>query len=848
MSLPEGRTAGVLPGPSWIEARLHGGSSRPLELGSQVLLQLESATLLPGLLAETGLRLETGIGANRYLLSAADAPGAVKAAATLAARPGVLASHPLRRQRVSLHGPYAPRPNDTLWARQWHLENRDTNTAERLGFDLNVRGAWPATRGEGVLLAQADDGMETDHPDLRVNTAGAPHFDFFKNQATGFHQSSAVAHGSAVAGLIAAQDDNARGVCGTAPGATLASWVAFNSNGSFLDEYKAGRMFGYASNLVAVQNHSWGNAYPELLEPYPEERVGISNAVTFGRGGKGVVMVRAAGNERRELNNANDDGYANDPRVVTVGAVRNDGRVTSYSTPGACVLVASFSADDRAQAPDGSYPAYPTVTTTDRRGSLGYNTGTGGSDPDYAYGTSGFEGTSASTPQISGLCALILGANPELTVRDVQQVLIQSARVLDPADPAVRANGAGLPVSHNTGFGVPDARQAVRLAGSWKNRPPLESTTVPRLQTLSVPDDGLRVEVAGDRLPVSLESIPAFPVDGLHVDDPMEAIPIVDVGSVTGPITNNVSGKAVLIRRRANAHAQQLLYAAQAGAVAAVFYNGSGLGERVFLNGMDVHFSTIPAVCIDQQAGLALREYLATTGEAMARINLLRVTYTLEVEPALLVEHVALRVRTSHQRRADLRITLVSPAGTRSVLQHFNDDQLSPLDDWTYTSVHHFYEASAGAWRVEVSDERPGVTGRVLAVDLTVEGVRITDSDRDGLDDAWEQSYFGDLAATASADPDHDGFSNSREQILDMDPLVSDTPLALSFDPWDSRHWRVSWPSIPGESYNLLEAAEATGEFTSVARIMATGRETEWIVPAAADQGRFFRVETSGSP
>jgi hypothetical protein len=55
------------------------------------------------------------------------------------------------------------------------------------GFDLNVRAAWPLSRGEGILIAQGDDGMDLDHPDLRVNTADAPHYDFFKNQATGLH-------------------------------------------------------------------------------------------------------------------------------------------------------------------------------------------------------------------------------------------------------------------------------------------------------------------------------------------------------------------------------------------------------------------------------------------------------------------------------------------------------------------------------------------------------------------------------------------------------------------------------------------------------------------------------------
>jgi subtilisin-like proprotein convertase family protein len=713
---------------------------------------------------------------------------------------------------------------------------------------LNVRAAWPVTRGAGVLIAQGDDGMDLEHPDLVTNTAGAPHYDFFKNQPTGLHPGTFVAHGTAVAGLIAAESDNGRGVSGVAPSARLASWVIFNASGSFVNEVQAKRMFEYASNVVAVQNHSWGNADPELLNPWPQEVVGISNAVTQGRDGRGVVMVRAAGNERQQLNNANDDGYANDTRVITVGAVRNNGTVTSYSTPGACVLVAAFSDDANAQAPDGSFPGYPTLTTTDRRGYQGYNRGANGSDADYAYAESGFKGTSGATPQISGLCALILAVNPTLTVRDVQQVLIHAARPLDRRDPAVRTNGAGFLVSHNNGFGVPDAGQAVALARLWKNRPALETITVNRSQSLAVPDDSLRVEVSGTRLPPALASIPAYPVDGLHVDEPTADTELVDVGTVPGPITQEVRGKAVLIQLRTYAHAQQLAYAAQAGAAFAIIQNNSGTDGRAFLNGRDVHLSPIPAVCIGRQTGDALRDYLAITPDARARITLNPVTYTLPVDRTLLTEHVTLRVRTSHRRRADLRITLVSPAGTRSVLQHFNNDLDSPLDDWTYSSVQHFYESSAGDWRVEISDERAGVTGRVLALDLTILGVPLLDSDRDGLDDDWERAHFENLYAGPAEDPDRDGLSNLREQLLDTDPRVSERPFALEVCAWDARFWRLSWPALTDQVYGVFAASVAGGPYEMLDEVTTESAHAEWLVPANALDNRFFRVEARDLP
>ncbi len=49
------------------------------------------------------------------------------------------------------------------------------------------------------------------------------------------------------------------------------------------------------------------------------------------------------------------------------------------------------------------------------------------------------------------------------------------------------------------------------------------------------------------------------------------------------------------------------------------------------------------------------------------------------------------------------------------------------------------------------------------------------DQDLDGLADAWEQKYFGDLSATAGGDPDNDGLTNLQEQSLGTDPTKADS-------------------------------------------------------------------------
>jgi hypothetical protein len=201
-------------------------------------------------------------------------------------------------------------------------------------------------------------------------------------------------------------------------------------------------------------------------------------------------------------------------------------------------------------------------------------------------------------------------------------------------------------------------------------------------------------------------------------------------------------------------------------------------------------------------------------------------------------------LRTTHTRRADLRVTLVSPAGTRSVLHHFNRDETWPLDDWTFHSVQHFYEGSAGEWRVEVSDERPGVTGRVTTVDLTVRGVRIQDRDHDGLDDGWEAAQYGSLASGPADDPDRDGAGNLLESLLGTDPQVSGVTLALELAPWDERFWRVSCPSTPYETYRLLAAPAVGGPYTSFGDQASDFGEAVWLVPAERVPEKFFRLQT----
>ena len=82
--------------------------------------------------------------------------------------------------------------------------------------------------------------------------------------------------------------------------------------------------------------------------------------------------------------------------------------------------------------------------------------------------TSSHTGTSASSPMAAGIIALVLEAAPSLTWRDVQHIIVRTAKRANLKGDDWRGNGAGYNVSHAFGFGLMDAGKMVRLAREWQ--------------------------------------------------------------------------------------------------------------------------------------------------------------------------------------------------------------------------------------------------------------------------------------------------------------------------------------------------------------------------------------------
>jgi kexin len=196
----------------------------------------------------------------------------------------------------------------------------------------------------------------------------------------------------------------------------------------------------------------------------PSEESVLLGGVTNGRNGKGVIYVWAAGNGRGVNQNISYDGYASSRYTIAVGASGGDGRFSTYSEPGASMLVTAPS----------SFSGGGITTTT---GSSTY--------------TNGFGGTSASAPMVSGVVALLLEANPNLGWRDVQRILLTTATKIDLGNAGWAANGAQRLYNHNYGYGRVNAASAVSLASTWTSLEPELSplTAIGSSVNLAIPDN-----------------------------------------------------------------------------------------------------------------------------------------------------------------------------------------------------------------------------------------------------------------------------------------------------------------------------------------------------------------------
>jgi Ca2+-binding RTX toxin-like protein len=424
-----------------------------------------SPTVVAAALGVSPLR-PTGHLNNTYVLTLDDTQDVARLKHDLSLRADVLSAYPLTaRQQLQ-----RAIPNDPLFLNEWHLQNVG-QTGGSPGSDANVTPVWDTIRGTGVVIGIVDDGLDHTHPDLVPNYVPSLSFDFNSNDPDPQPNSTFEDHGTAVAGVAAAIGFNGVGVSGAAPNASLAGLRLIAAPTTDLDEANG---LGFMNQGIDIYNNSWGPAddAQRLEGPGPLTLAALQNGTSNGRGGLGNIYVWAAGNGLQAGDNTNYDGYANSRFTIAVSAIDDNGVQAFYSEPGAPILVSAYSSGNAIG-----------ITTTDLVGAQG------SSPTDYR---NDFGGTSSATPLVSGVIALMLEANPNLTYRDVEHILVNTSRQTDPTDSDWTLNGANHFVNHKYGFGAIDANAAVNMASTFTSVGPEVSVVIPTVNVgAAIPDNSL---------------------------------------------------------------------------------------------------------------------------------------------------------------------------------------------------------------------------------------------------------------------------------------------------------------------------------------------------------------------
>lgn len=260
--------------------------------------------------------------------------------------------------------------------------------------------------GTGVVIASMDTGVDVLHPDLASRWRGGSNswFDPHNEHATPYDSNG---HGTQTMGIMVGGDNGGTSI-GVAPDA---SWIAvklFNDNGQALYSHIH---LGFqwlldpdgdpnTDDLPDVVNNSWGydTLVNQCFTEFEPDVQALKNA--------GVAVVFSAGNSGP--NASTSISPANYPDSFAVGNINEQLQIelTSSRGPSTC---------DGTIFPEIVAPGV-NIKTTDRT--------LGGTFPDSYISVSG---TSFAAPHVSGAMALLLSANPDLAVAELENALISSA-------------------------------------------------------------------------------------------------------------------------------------------------------------------------------------------------------------------------------------------------------------------------------------------------------------------------------------------------------------------------------------------------------------------------------------
>ncbi len=295
----------------------------------------------------------------------------------------------------------ADEPNDPGYVqnRQWDL------------IKIGMKDAWQITKGSNnIKVAVIDSGIDYNHPDFagrnitrgpdmttcsNYQDAGNGEDDCISPKSRGGDPMDQAGHGTHVAGTIGAMTNNGIGIAGINWNVTIVAIKTQNAQGkgAITDNFEAIR-WAVDQAHVNIINLSLASSVP-----CADNRVaGYQEALDYARS-KGVLVIVAAGNETED---ASLESPASCNGVLVVGnSDQNDHRVSDSNWGGRVAI---------------SAPGKNILSTVPSNSTC---------LPNSCYAQ--LDGTSMSTPHVAGVAALLLAANPGLSVDKVRECLVQNA-------------------------------------------------------------------------------------------------------------------------------------------------------------------------------------------------------------------------------------------------------------------------------------------------------------------------------------------------------------------------------------------------------------------------------------
>lgn len=233
-------------------------------------------------------------------------------------------------------------PTDPYSPLQYYLKN--TNLHNGVAVDDNIEPAWDLTLGGGVpsqggiTIAIIGDGVQARHPEFQGSDGSRVEFgyDVFGNNSFGCsdcadNPGSSQHHGTEVAGIAAADQDNGQGISGVAPEAHVLPIRIFTDTiVRGIDVIGTDAQVADGVNFAAglgradVLNNSWNYVNPHYDNPALDNA--IANAVSKGRSGLGALVVFSGGNDTARV--LHYPATLSD--VIAVGAIGRTGTQADY--------------------------------------------------------------------------------------------------------------------------------------------------------------------------------------------------------------------------------------------------------------------------------------------------------------------------------------------------------------------------------------------------------------------------------------------------------------------------------------------------------------------------------------